>query len=161
MLFGVSALAHPDRVPAGADAHLEGFARAWEAFFRAARSARARLGVQATLTVSQYFLIERLRDGEPRSVRELAQHAGVAAPTATRMLDGLVRDGMVQRRHSERDRRCLEVLLTAAGRAAVDERHRLMHTARRQVFEALEPDDRVAAERLLRRLAEATEAIDL
>jgi DNA-binding MarR family transcriptional regulator len=156
----VSTLADP--VPTGAeDPDLDGFARAWEAFFRAARSARARLGVQTPLSVSQYFLIERLRDGRARSVRELAEHAGVAPPTATRMLDGLVRAGFVERRHSERDRRCLEVVLTPAGLAAVDERHDLMQTARRQIFEALDPADRAAAERLLRRLAEATEAIDL
>jgi len=159
-MFGVSTLADP-APNATADADLEAFARAWEAFFRAARSARSRLGQQATLTVAQYFLIERLRDGRPRSAREVAEHAGVAPSTATRMLDGLVKAGFVDRRPSERDRRCVEVVLTTAGRAAVEQRHELMQTARRQVFAALDPADRPAAERLLRRLAEATAAIDL
>ena len=53
---------------------------------------------------------------------ELAASAGVAPPTATRMLDALVREGSSQRTPCEDDRRVVRVALTAAGRDAVDDR---------------------------------------
>jgi DNA-binding MarR family transcriptional regulator len=112
-----------------------------------------------TLTIPQYLLVEPLAADGPRMVGELAEHAGVSGPTATRMLDGLVRAGWVQRHQSERDRRCVEVELTAAGRAELEARRDEVRAYRGRLFEALEPAERVAAERLLRRLAAAIDEL--
>ena len=153
------------RTSAAADAELLVFAEAMDEFLRAARRARGQLNrtpVVPELSASQFHLLEPLlRSPEALCVGALADAAGVTPPSATRMLDGLVKAGFVDRRPSERDRRCVEVVLTTAGRAAVEQRHELMQTARRQVFAALDPADRPAAERLLRRLAQAAAAIDL
>ena len=83
------------------------FDAAWEAFFRAARRARTRWPADRAggLTLPQYFLLQPLLDGSPHGVGELAEAAGVAGPTATKMLDGLERGGMVERRASTTDRR--------------------------------------------------------
>ena len=91
------------------------FAAAWEAFFRATRRARGRSTgplSEGGLSLAQYHLLESLLDGRERTVSELALAAGVAAPTATRMLDCLVRDGHAARRPSEHDRRAVLVSLT-------------------------------------------------
>jgi DNA-binding MarR family transcriptional regulator len=142
-----------------ADDRLDAFAEAWERFFRSARRGRRRITTRDTLTMPQYLLIEPLAARMPRSVGELAEHAGVSGPTATRMLDALCRAGWVQRRQSERDRRCVEVVLTDSGRGKLRARHREVREYRRRVLEALEPADRQAAERLLHRLADAIDAV--
>jgi DNA-binding MarR family transcriptional regulator len=73
------------------------------------------------------------------------------------MLDCLARDGFVERRHSESDRRSVLVSLTDHGQAAVETAHGVIEAWRRQVFESLEPDEREPAARLLNRLSEIME----
>jgi len=48
----------------------------------------------------------------------VADHLGASLPTASRMVAGLVRKGMVQRADSEADRRQVILKLTAKGRSA-------------------------------------------
>ena len=132
---------------------------AWETFFRTIRRLRARAGRMSGdgLSVPQYHLLEPLRTADELSVGELADGAGVAAPTATRMLDCLARDGFVVRRHSETDRRSVLVSLTPAGEEAVEAAHAEVEAFRRRVFEALEPAERDQAAALLARLSDALE----
>jgi DNA-binding MarR family transcriptional regulator len=134
------------------------FSTAWERFFRTTRRLRARAGrFPGELTLPQYHLLEALRESPELPVGELADRAGVAPPTATRMLDCLVRDGYIARRHSETDRRSVLVSLTDAGEAAVEQAHTTIDAWRRDVFERLQPDEREPAARLLARLAEVLE----
>jgi DNA-binding MarR family transcriptional regulator len=72
------------------------FTSAWEEFTRAIRRARGRASGPlegSGLTLAQFQLLEGLRSAGELTVSELAVGAGVAVPTATRMLDGLVRAG--------------------------------------------------------------------
>ena len=135
------------------------FSAAWESFFRTTRRLRAKAGGRFTgeLTLPQYHLLEALRETLELSVGELADRAGVAPPTATRMLDCLARDGFVERRHSETDRRSVLVRLTAEGEQAVDKAHDVIEAWRRQVFESLAPEEREPAARLLGRLSQIME----
>jgi DNA-binding MarR family transcriptional regulator len=135
------------------------FSAAWETFFRTTRRLRSRAGKQPIegLSVPQYHLLEPLRDTDELTVGVLAEAAGVAAPTATRMLDCLARDGYVERRHSESDRRAVLVSLTANGSEAVEAAHEHVQAWRRRVFESLEPAEREHAARLLTRLSQVLE----
>jgi len=135
------------------------FAAAWETFFRTTRRLRVRAGKQdlGGLSLAQYQLLQLLRDADELTVGVLAEGAGVAAPTATRMLDCLERDGHVTRRHSETDRRAVLVTLTPHGREAVEAAHEQITVWRRRVFESLEPAEREQAAALLRRLTTALE----
>jgi DNA-binding MarR family transcriptional regulator len=148
-LFGVAAIADTQ----------QRFSAAWESFFRTTRRLRAKAGGRfaGELTLPQYHLLEALRENAELPVGELADRAGVAAPTATRMLDCLARDGFVERRHSETDRRSVLVRLTAGGEQAVENAHGVIETWRREVFERLKPEEREPAARLLARLAEVLE----
>ena len=85
---------------------------------------------------------------------ELAASAGVAPPTATRMLDALVRDGLVERTPCEHDRRVVRVALTAAGRDAVDAAAARVAARRARVRDHLTPAEQEQAAALLRRLAD-------
>jgi DNA-binding MarR family transcriptional regulator len=134
------------------------FSDAWESLFRTTRRLRARAGRlpgEAHMSVPQYHLLEPLRDGGELPVGELAEAAGVAAPTATRMLDCLARDGYITRRHSETDRRSVLVSLTAEGEAAVETAHRHVEAWRGRVLDRLEPEEREQAAAIMERLSQA------
>lgn len=132
------------------------FSLAWEAFFRATRRARGRSTgpLEGTrLSLAQYQLLEALRATPRLPVSELAASAGVAPPTATRMLDALVRDGLAERTPCERDRRVVHIALTPAGREAVDAAAERIATGRARVRDQLTPAEQEQAAALLRRLA--------
>ena len=136
------------------------FSTAWESFFRATRRARGRaIGPLegSSLTLAQYQLLEALQTAERLPVSELAASAGVAPPTATRMLDALVRDGFVARTPCEDDRRVVRVALTEGGRDAVATAGRQVAERRARVRDQLSPDEQAQAAALLRRLAAVLE----
>ena len=149
------------RAPSSADHGYERFDAAYDAFLKAMRRSRGRVSRerQLTLTMSQYHLLEALSEEPDLTVRALAEAAGVASPTATRMLDGLQRDGIVERRPSASDRRAVSVSLTDTGRRLVAQKRALVGERRRALYESLDPGEREQAERLLRRLAEAIDEL--
>jgi DNA-binding MarR family transcriptional regulator len=136
------------------------FSTAWESFFRATRRARGRaIGPLegSSLTLAQYQLLEALQTAERLPVSELAASAGVAPPTATRMLDALVREGVVARTPCEDDRRVVRVALTEGGRDAVATAGRRVAERRARVRDQLSPEEQAQAAALLRRLATVLE----
>ena len=133
------------------------FSDAWESVFRTTRRLRARAGRlpgEAHMSVPQYHLLEPLRTGGELPVGELAEAAGVAAPTATRMLDCLARDGYITRRHAEHDRRLVLVALTPEGEQAVKLAHRHVEAWRGRVLDRLEPEEREQAAVIMERLSQ-------
>src|SRR3954470_24490816 len=118
----------------------ETFNDALEQFFRAMRQARVKPAATAgSLTMPQMVLMLPLLDGDrPCSVRELAEAAGIASPTATRTLDGLERDGMITRRSSDTDRRSVLVELTTEGRQQSEQAREIARAARVALYGRLE-----------------------
>ncbi len=145
---------------ANTDAHptegsLDGFETAWDELFAALRRARGRAAQERgeELTLSQQNLLTALGEHPQLPVGEVALAAGVAPPTATRMLDHLERADIVRREHSTRDRRVVTVALTEQGRRLLERKRAAVSEKRRTLYESLEPDEREQAERLLHRLA--------
>lgn len=138
----------------------ERFAEAWDEFLIALRRSQAR-GQQASgeLTLAQYYLMLPLERGAAVALSQLAELAGVAAPTATRLVDCLERDGLLRRDRSASDRRSVLVSLTGAGRERMQAKHRELSDRRRGLYERLEPEERAVSERLLRHLAEMLEQL--
>jgi DNA-binding MarR family transcriptional regulator len=137
----------------------QAFSDAWEAFFRAVRRQRAQHNGSdgcGSLSVAQLSLLGPL-EAEPAKVKDLAAAAQVSAPTATRMLDGLAKHGLVERHHTAEDRRCVLVALTEDGRRAVDTKRREVQEKRRKIAALLDDEDRAQATRLLQRLTDAME----
>jgi MarR family transcriptional regulator, organic hydroperoxide resistance regulator len=133
----------------------DGFAEAWDEFVLAVRRAQARSQQSPEdLTLAQYYLLRPL-DGEAGVPScQLAEWAGIAAPTATRMVDGLEKSGLIRRERSRTDRRTVLVSLTDAGRSRVARKRQQLARRRRRAYENLEPEERQQGERLLRHLAE-------
>lgn len=141
----------------------EGLWEAWDEFFSALRRARGRAAAahpEGELTLSQYRLAEAI-DAGGGTIRtgELAGLIGVAQPTATRMLDGLERDGVVARNRCREDGRAVEVALTAHGHELYERKQERVLSKRRELFESLSVDERAQLEPLLRRLADGLEAL--
>src|SRR6476469_10480518 len=127
---------------------------AWEEFFSAARRARGRAALRGEggLSPAQLHLLRALAE-KPRSrIGELAEAAGVAPPTATRMIDGLERDGIVRRAPAADDRRAVEVELTGPGERILAIREEELAKRRRKVFASLSNRERRETERVLARL---------
>ena len=69
------------------------------------------------ITGQQYNILRILRDAHPggRPRNEVANFCAHRAPDITRMLDRLVRQGLVSRERAEEDRRCSMAQITKAG----------------------------------------------
>lgn len=136
------------------------FAAAWDEFVLAIRRAQARGQPAADeLSLSQYYLLMPLLAEHTLPVSQLAQRAGISAPTATRVVDGLERAGVLHRERSPTDRRTVLIALTPDGRRRVRRRHDQLARRRRRLYERLEPGERAQSERLLRHLAELIEQL--
>ncbi len=69
------------------------------------------------VTMSQCMTLELLQQGDHLMARDLAERLGLDTTTVTRVVDVLVRDGLVRRVRDEKDdRRRVFVSLTARGR---------------------------------------------
>lgn len=72
-------------------------------------------GLRTPLTVRQYRILERV-DAGVTSPGELADRARRRPPTISRSVDSLVRQGLLDRRPSQVDRRSVSLALTPEGR---------------------------------------------
>ncbi len=139
----------------------EQFESAWNEFFAAYRRSRGR-AVQKNppvLTPSQFHLLSPLVRQRELPVGELAIAAGVAPPTATRMLDTLLEKGLVERVRSESDRRVVVVTLSSKGRRLVTARLKVGNARRLAIYETLSEDDRDSVAKLLKRLTEVVDEL--
>jgi DNA-binding MarR family transcriptional regulator len=67
------------------------------------------------LTSQQFWFLNAARELPGASLGEIARRQRMAAPTASRLAEGLARRGLVRTAQDDRDRRALRVLLTPAG----------------------------------------------
>ena len=144
-------------VTAEARPELEGFEQFVDAahqLFTAMRRNRGQLAqARSGLSLSQLGLLDAVVARGPLTVGEVAAHAGVSGPTATRMLKQLERDGVVTRRRSAEDERRVVVALTAEGRRLVERQRASLRAAQRKHYAALTPEQRVAFVDVLQQMA--------
>ncbi len=91
-------------------------------------AARSLGNAAGEVTMTQYRVLVVLASRGPQSLADLAEAGDVTPPTAARMCDRLVRDGLVVRRHDRGDRRLIRLTLAKQGHdlvAAVTERTRM------------------------------------
>jgi DNA-binding MarR family transcriptional regulator len=93
------------------------------------------------LTVDQWVLIDHIARNQGITQNELAEITAKDAPTITRILDLLVKKGLVERRNATEDRRRFHVFLTTAGEQKFETVLPLVIDIRRQGWGALNDDD--------------------
>ena len=98
-----------------------------------AMAARSLADVGEEVTLTQYRSLVVIASRGPQGVASLAEAVAVTPPTASRLVDRLVRKGLVRRRSDRNDRRQVRIALTASGRDLVD----LVTERRRQEIAAL------------------------
>ncbi len=79
--------------------------------------------------------------GGPRSAGELAENEQVAAPTMTKLISGLARDGYVRKRPHPADGRAVTITATAKAARALDEGRRRRIQLLQTIFHDLDDDE--------------------
>lgn len=74
-----------------------------------------RLVDEYDLTQPQVFTLWQLKESGPMTMGELSELISVTHGVATRMVDRLLKKGMVERRRDENDRRVVHISLTGLG----------------------------------------------
>ena len=83
-------------------------------------TARSLAGIDGDVTLPQFRALVVLAVRGPQRSIDIAEELGVNPSTGTRMLDRLIRKGLVRRTRSASDRRVVRLRLTPTGRELVD-----------------------------------------
>lgn len=91
-----------------------------------------------------YIRLEAMRfistEGSP-TMKEVAAHLKVTAPSATSLVSGLVTSGYVVRKESDKDRRVVRLAMTAKGRKALESGMSKVASHMKRQLSCLEPED--------------------
>jgi DNA-binding MarR family transcriptional regulator len=90
---------------------------------------------------------------------ELARLLNVEGPTLVRMLDVLSKEGLIERRQSEIDRRVTTNAITPEGRRAIDEIMGLTNALRAEVLQGLDPKELAIALKVLGQIINRIDAL--
>ncbi len=133
----------PQRETAAADDELAGaILETVPGLMRAIR-ARMRAGLSG-MSVPQFRVLLFVRRNPGTSLSPVAEHLGIALPSASQLVDRRVRSGYLDKRHSARERRMVELSLTDRGREVLEERDARTRAWLRERLAALDPERRRA-----------------
>jgi len=145
-----------DRIAAASPVQRVG--RLADSFGRAGKSVvRAfddRLGEHGVSTPRSKLLAEVLRM-QPVRLADLARAVGITQGTASALVEALVREGLIERRIDENDRRAIRLTTTSAGKKQAKRWLDDYVAAAVEVFACFDAEDQIALTRLLDRLAES------
>jgi DNA-binding MarR family transcriptional regulator len=93
------------------------------------------------LTVDQWVVIDHIVPKETISQNELAEATAKDAPTVTRILDILVKKGLVMRQMADNDRRKFHIYLTEEGKKIHEQAFKVIAEFRKKSWDSLTDDD--------------------
>lgn len=126
----------------------------FKATMGAVRRLRGRETHRDDFSYAQYSLLFGLAAEPELSASQLAFVADLAPATATQMLDHLEADGLVRRVRSDRDKRVVNVSLTARGRKLVAQRRARLERRWEAALAEFDDDQLLVAAAVLDRLRE-------
>jgi MarR family transcriptional regulator for hemolysin len=103
------------------------------------------------LTLSRARLLMELARADGPIQSDLAGLLDIEQPTLVRLLDGLERNGMIERRAVEGDRRARRVFLTESARAQAQDILNFLTELRAGILQGIAPEELEAALDVLRR----------
>lgn len=111
------------------------------------------------LTMGQIRTMMLLHMKGSASVGSLAESLAISEPTASQLVDRLVRAGLVDRSEDPADRRRTLLTLSSAGRTRVEERAQLREEWTRTLLERVSSGDLTALRQGLHALIEAMDSL--
>ncbi len=118
--------------------------RAMRAEFRSHRG--------SDLSVPQYRAMIFIRRNPGSSLSDVADHLGITPPSTSKLVDGLVVRGLVERRTSLNDRRYITLALTGQGSELLEISFEETQAAFAQRLACLSPEERLIIARSMRLL---------
>ena len=79
-----------------------------------------RRGRSSDISIPQFRTMRFIQRNPDSSLSDLAEHLGLTLPSASKLVDGLVKQKLVTRKESAADRRRLTLMLTQTGTSIVD-----------------------------------------
>jgi len=107
---------------------------------------------RADLTLSEYVLMDLLRDSVTMKMSEIARKLSVTTSAVTSMVDTMVRARLLRRKRDEQDRRVVQVSLTQQGVGLTDELHRQAFSAFGSIMSDLGTAEQVRWMRVFRKM---------
>jgi MarR family transcriptional regulator for hemolysin len=105
------------------------------------------------LTLSRARLLMQLAKADGPIQSDLADLLDIEQPTLVRLLDGLERTGMIERRAAPGDRRARRVFLTQAARAQAEDILAFLTELRADVLDGVDREELEIALRVLSRMS--------
>ena len=109
------------------------------------------------LLIGQYRCLEQLDKADGISQQELADALGIRPASLSELLSKLEQKGHIKRSPSERDRRCLLVYLTDAGRVTLSENIRSRRQLHADIFSPLSAEEKETLYSILRKIVKPRE----
>ncbi|MGQ0683042.1 MarR family winged helix-turn-helix transcriptional regulator [Bradyrhizobium sp.] len=113
---------------------------------------------QLKLSPVEYAILVTLRDNEAVTQSELAGVLKMQLPNLVKILSRMEEAGTIRRKRSARDKRAVELSLSAAGRKRADEASRLGVSFNAKTLAPLDKQERAAFLDMLARLVEGYKA---
>jgi len=92
------------------------------------------------ISVEQFHILRYIRHGYT-SVSELAEARNISRPAISQGLDALVTKGLVTRRQSKEDRRCVELELSQEGNTLLDQVFQNTRTWMKSILESFSREE--------------------
>ena len=99
------------------------------------------------LSVPQFRALAFLRRKPEASLSDVASHIGTSLPSMSKLVDGLVERGLVERETSAADRRCLTLRLTSEGTALLQSARQGTQAYLSKSLARLSPEDQAIVTR--------------
>lgn len=130
------------------------FAQALQAVSRRSRDLiEARIRDRG-LTPARARALMLLRRHDRLIQAEFGERLGIESPSVVKLVDGLEKQGLIERRPVDGDRRAKQLALTAAGQAQALELDRIYGSLRDALLDGVSPADLEAALRVMRTIGE-------
>jgi DNA-binding MarR family transcriptional regulator len=115
-----------------------------------------RTAEKLNLTVAEFKLLRSIRDDEVLSAGELAKRLALSSSRITRIIEGLVRKGIVKKEAGGSDRRVVHIRPTPAGLQTRDQLKLMYVTVHQDIIDLLPSDAGESVMLAMQKLREAT-----
>lgn len=121
-------------------------------FAQLGRAIRVRMARVCPLPLAQCEILAFVAEHQSPTMRDIAKHFAITAPSATSLVEGLVREHMLTRTQDRQDRRAVRVTLTPKGKRTATTLAKRKLAVLGSLITKLNANERGDLERILRRI---------